>query len=264
MAGRRRKSGGQNLPAVPEKGQPQEDSVRDAPAGRQGDGVHVPVDDGQAVKQGRVPQASGKPKRRPRKNPEVAAPSVPLPEPFASAGCHCATCPYAKDGRPQNFLLPTGPRHNPVGLLVLGGGPTRDEVKQQEHLAGMMGKEMAATLEEAGIERSKLLIATAYACQAEEPKRLKDERAATNACRPLLLQQLAQTPPATPTLLAGKWALLAMTGKEKGLFTTRGFVDKKWRLTDAATKEDKAAVDDEAEDVHGGEHSGGERHNDGV
>ena len=35
----------------------------------------------------------------------------------------------------------------------MGGGPTRDEVKQQEHLAGMMGKEMAATLEEAGIER---------------------------------------------------------------------------------------------------------------
>lgn len=114
----------------------------------------------------------------------------------------------------------------------------------------MMGKEMAATLEEAGIERSKLLIATAYACMAEEPKRLKDERAATNACRPLLLQQLAQTPPATPTLLAGKWALLAMTGKEKGLFTTRGFVDKKWRLTDAARREDASATDDEAEGVH--------------
>ncbi|HNM22950.1 MAG TPA: hypothetical protein PKJ66_10650, partial [Rhodocyclaceae bacterium] len=57
-----------------------------------------------------------------------------------------------------NFLLPTGPRHNPVGLLVLGGGPTRDEVKQQEHLAGMMGKEMTATLEEAGIERSKSIL----------------------------------------------------------------------------------------------------------
>lgn len=175
---------------------------------------------------------------------------MPLPEPFASAGCNCAACPYAKDGRPQNFLLPTGPRHNPVGLLVLGGGPTRDEVKQQEHLAGMMGKEMTATLEEAGIERSKLLIATAYACQAEEPKRLKDERAATNACRPLLLQQLASTPADTPTLLAGKWALLAMTGKEKGLFTTRGFVDKKWRLTDAARREDASATDDEAEGVH--------------
>lgn len=126
----------------------------------------------------------------------------------------------------------------------MGGGPSRDEVKQQEHLVGMMGKEMLGALQEAGIEREKLLIVHSYACMATEPKRDKEERAATNACRPLMRKLVEQLPRSTPTLLAGKWALLSLTGKQKGLFTTRGFVDMKWKVTDGAKE---AEQKDEAE-----------------
>lgn len=113
---------------------------------------------------------------------------------------------------------------------MLGSGPTRDEVKAQEQLSGLMGREMVAALEEAGIQKDRLLVANAYACTPKEPRRDSEERRAVACCRPLLRFFTGQLPPETPTMLAGKWALLAMTGREKGLFTTRGFVDMKWDL----------------------------------
>jgi uracil-DNA glycosylase family 4 len=122
-------------------------------------------------------------------------------------------------------------------LLVLGSGPTRDEVKAQEPLAGYAGKEMVATLEEAGIQKDLILVANAYACTPKEPRQDKEERLAVACCRPLLRHFVAALPATTPTLLAGKWARLAMTGKEKGLFSNRGFVDMKWDLgSDIATE----------------------------
>ncbi len=127
-------------------------------------------------------------------------------------------------------MLPVGPKHTPAGLLVLGSGPTRDEVKAQEPLAGYAGKEMVAALEEAGIQKDLLLVANAYACTPKEPRQDKEERLAVACCRPLLTSYTSRLPPETPTLLAGKWALLALTGKEKGLFNSRGFVDMKWDL----------------------------------
>ena len=129
------------------------------------------------------------------------------------------------------FVLPVGPKTSPDGLLVLGSGPTRDEVKEQEQLSGLMGREMMAALEEAGIQKDRLLVANAYACMPKEPRRDVEERAAVACCRPLLRHFTDALPVTTPTLLAGKWALLAMTGREKGLFNSRGFVDMKWDLS---------------------------------
>lgn len=131
-------------------------------------------------------------------------------------------------------MLPVGSTRSPDGLLVLGSGPTRDEWKAQEQLTGLMGKEMTAALEEAGIQKDRLLVANAYACTPKEPRREAEERLAVACCRPLLLHFTGALPVDTPTLLAGKWAQLAMTGKEKGLFAGRGFVDMKWSLQDAA------------------------------
>ena len=127
-------------------------------------------------------------------------------------------------------MLPVGPRKTPLGLLVLGSGPTRDEVKAQEQLSGLMGREMTAALEEAGIQKDRLLVANAYACMPKEPRRGVEERLAVACCRPLLRHFAAALPATTPTLLAGKWAQLAMTGSEKDLFKRRGFVDMKWDL----------------------------------
>lgn len=114
--------------------------------------------------------------------------------------------------------------------MVLGSGPTKDEVKAQEQLSGMMGREMVAALEEAGIQKDRILVANAYACMPKEPRRDTEERLAVACCRPLLRHFTAALPVETPTLLAGKWAQLAMTGSEKGLFKKRGFVDMKWTL----------------------------------
>lgn len=113
---------------------------------------------------------------------------------------------------------------------MLGSGPTRDEWKAQEQLVGMMGKEMVAALEEAGIQKERILVANAYACMPKEPRRDVEERLAVACCRPLLRHFTAALPATTPTLLAGKWAQLALTGSEKGLFKKRGFIDMKWDL----------------------------------
>lgn len=134
---------------------------------------------------------------------------------------------------PGQYVLPAGPK-SPDGLLILGSGPTRDEVKEQEPLSGHMAKEMLATLEEAGIQRDRLLVANAYACMPKEPRQDKEERLAVECCRPLLAHFLSALPAETPTLLAGKWAMLALTSREKGLFAGRGFVDMEWTLADSA------------------------------
>lgn len=134
-------------------------------------------------------------------------------------------------------MLPVGPLTNPEGVFILGSGPGREDLKAQEPLSGLTGKEMDEVLMEAGLHRSKLLVANAYACHAPEPRRDADERAAINACRPLLQHYLKNIPKDTPTLLAGKWALLAVTGDEDGLMATRGFRDDKWSVADALKKE---------------------------
>lgn len=99
----------------------------------------------------------------------------------------------------------------------------------------MRAKEFLGTLEEAGLQREKLLVANAYACMATEPKRDVEERRAVAACRPLLQHYVSQLPPKIPTLVLGKWAKLALTGVEEGLFSSRGFIDQQWDLSASAT-----------------------------
>lgn len=113
---------------------------------------------------------------------------------------------------------------------MLGSGPTRDEVKAGEQLSGLMGREMTDALLEAGLEKDKLLVVNAFACTPNEPQRDSENRAATLACRPLVRYYADKLPPETPTLLCGKWAMLSMLGREKGLFATRGFRDDNWNL----------------------------------
>lgn len=95
-----------------------------------------------------------------------------------------------------------------------------------------MGREMIAALEEAGIQRDRILVANAYACIPKEPRREPEERLAVACCRPLLIQTIRALPAETPVLAAGKWAKLALTGVEEGLFSGRGFVDMDWTLDD--------------------------------
>ncbi|UOF79699.1 ttudgA-like protein [Caudoviricetes sp.] len=146
-------------------------------------------------------------------------------------GCDCAHCPFAKNGQPANFVMPVGP-NTPDGILVVGGGPTRDDVKQGEVInpTSPTGRELEQVLAEAGLARDRLLVVASWACQGHEPKKEVEERAATIACRPLVAKTLTARNSLTPVLLCGKWAKLSVAGKEEGLFANRGFRDDNWRI----------------------------------
>lgn len=122
---------------------------------------------------------------------------------------------------------------------MLGSGPTRDDVKQGEALSGHMGKEVRAALDEAGIRREEILVLHTYVCTAKEPKRDKEEKAATLACRGLLWKALGKVGMHTPMMLSGKWALLGVNGKQEGIFNSRGFVDATWTITRKGDADEK-------------------------
>ncbi len=156
-----------------------------------------------------------------------------------SAGCRCDVCPFAKDGKPDRYVLASGSKTEPSGVVVLGDGPSKEGVKVGEvlHPGSQTGEEFTALLAEAGIVRDDLLIVPAWACVKPELTKDVDERAAVEACRPLVDFQLKDVPKDTPVLLMGKWATRSVDGREKGLFSTRGFRDDKWRLGDERRKE---------------------------
>lgn len=95
---------------------------------------------------------------------------------------------------------------------------------------GPTGRELNATLLDAGIVRESLFLINAIACQPKEPKKDADMRRAVVACQPLFWKQLEAVPPETPTLICGKWAHFAATGKEKGVMKGRGFINKRFTL----------------------------------
>ena len=103
----------------------------------------------------------------------------------------------------------------------------------------MRGLQLKVVLLEGGIEPSELLILPPFACRANHPAKDKDERKATQCCKPLVTATLAKVDPATPVLLAGKWSMLAVAGREKGLGKVRGFRDDKWRIGDEPRKEEE-------------------------
>lgn len=131
----------------------------------------------------------------------------------------------------------------PLGALVVGNGPSREDVKNGEPLTGNTGAGFEEALAEAGLSREDIKIIPAWACQGFEPRKDKDERKATLSCRPLVQATLAQLDPRTPVFLAGKWAQLSVDGRERGLFTRRGFRDDKWKIGDPLHKE----ADDETD-----------------
>ena len=112
-------------------------------------------------------------------------------------------------------------------------------MKQAEPLSGLTGREFDEALLEAGIRRDRLFMVNAFACTPIEPQRDTENRQAVECCRPLVRHYLSKLPAQTPTLLAGKWAMLSVTGREKGLFATRGFVDREWTLAQAVDKSKK-------------------------
>lgn len=121
--------------------------------------------------------------------------------------------------------------------MLVAESPGVEEVRQREPLVGPTGRELNRALLRAGLLRERLRIINAVACKPLEPKTPADMHKAVVACQPLFWDQLKGVPPETPTLVCGRWARLAVTGKSKGVGTVRGFIDEEFRLERPCTKE---------------------------
>lgn len=141
----------------------------------------------------------------------------------------------------MHFVPPTGPA-KPKGIVVLES-PNHEEVRQQEPLVGPVGKEMNQALLDVGIMREQLFIINAIGCRPNESKSQMTMRQAVKCCAPLFWHYLKQFNPATPVLVCGKWAGLAVDGRGKKVMHERGFPNLGFVLERPRQRDDDDEVD---------------------
>ena len=136
-------------------------------------------------------------------------------------GCDCAKCPFAKDGAPTVPVWGTVPLQSQG--LVVGECPNRDEVETGHLFVGPSGRQLDEELLEAGLDRSKLALVNAVLCRPTEPRSANDMRVATKCCAPAFKRQ-TKAFKKLPTIAMGRWAIFAVTGKDKSQMKGRGFI----------------------------------------
>jgi uracil-DNA glycosylase family 4 len=156
-------------------------------------------------------------------------------------GARCKECPFAKNGAPSRPVLGEGPK-NPVALLV-GEGPGREEAETGRPFVGITGQQLDEELLAAGLPRTKLFIVNATCCQPTG-RSLSDFRKAVVACNPALIAQLKRLPKNIPTLAMGRWAMFALTGKDRGIALARGFIRDEWTIPQQPLGEEDGSGDD--------------------
>lgn len=136
----------------------------------------------------------------------------------------CASCPMSIDGHPPHKpVLGEPPRKvEPKGVL-LGDGPSQDDVGLGRPFSGNTGMQFDDELTRAGILRTQLLVLHAVPCRHPKKRDGAQIRKAVRACAPLLKMQL-ETAPRAPTLILGKTAAYSRTGKQFNLDKGRGFM----------------------------------------
>lgn len=120
-------------------------------------------------------------------------------------------------------MLAVGPTAGAIGILV-GESPGLDEQKESQPFVGPTGQELDRELTKVGLPRERLRIVNAIACLP--PLSAKSEgnmRRAVDCCKPLFLAQVIGCPD-VPILAMGKWAFYALTGKDRGVMSNRGFI----------------------------------------
>ncbi len=151
-------------------------------------------------------------------------------------GCkpNCEACPFANLGQPRHKpVLMEGPPNGkePMAVLV-GEGPGSEEVEKGRPFVGRTGQWLDARLQENDLNRTRMVVLNATACQP--PRGLKNDTnmgAATAACRPLFLAQFAKFNK-LPILAMGKWAGAAVNaGHPISVETGRGFIRDNLLLT---------------------------------
>lgn len=134
----------------------------------------------------------------------------------------CASCPFAKAGRPNKPVRGTIPA-DAVGVLV-GEGPGYDEVQMGRPFVGQTGRALDQRLEEVGLARDRLAILNATACYPS----VKGAKALTQAvkcCAPAFDMQLGQVSPTVPIFAMGTHAVRAV-GIQAKVANGRGFIRK--------------------------------------
>jgi uracil-DNA glycosylase family 4 len=141
--------------------------------------------------------------------------------------CDCASCPFAKDGKPPHKpVLGEFNSEKPIAILI-GEGPGEEEVRQNRPFVGTTGQELNRQLERAGIPRAKTVVLNATACRPPPGKTDQMLGRATKCCAPLFRSQYDSVKGKnleTPTLAMGKWAAYAASGKATATETGRGFI----------------------------------------
>ena len=96
----------------------------------------------------------------------------------------CSLCPLCS-GR-TNIVLPDG---NPApGIILVGGAPGENEDLEGRPFVGRSGKILGAMMEEAGFDRSDVLITNTVKCRP--PGNRDPTREEMAACRPFLESEL--------------------------------------------------------------------------
>lgn len=126
------------------------------------------------------------------------------------------------DGKPKHFCPSISPKR--LKALVVGEAPSREDVEKQEPFSDRAGEELREMLEKVGAERQYTAFIHAVACMRKQPEKDPEMRKAIACCAPLFhLQMKVLQPLVNGTLAVGKWAAVALTGKEKAIGAVRGF-----------------------------------------
>lgn len=152
-------------------------------------------------------------------------------------GAKCGECPFSSSGC---AVKPVPPEHTPkedrIGILI-GEGPGRHEVESGRPFSGPTGDALAKELLEAGLSRSRLIVANATMCQPQGDKSEAVMKKAVDCCRPAIDHILAGWlhNSKIPILAMGKWAGYYVSKKILGAEKARGFIRQQgnhdWILT---------------------------------
>lgn len=114
-------------------------------------------------------------------------------------GADCASCPFARQGKPDRPVVGVGP-DDPSWILI-GEGPGASEQQWGLPFVGATGAIVNRMLQETGIPRGRLWIGNVTLCKPNVPGEAARELAAS-ACRGRLKKELAMFP-GKPILAAG-------------------------------------------------------------
>ena len=141
---------------------------------------------------------------------------------------NCAKCPFAQNGQPPHTPVLGDVPKDPIAFLI-GEAPSREEVSAGRIFVGPTGNFLNGELQQVRLTRSELALVNATACQPPFDSTEGQMRKAVVCCQPLFWSQIRQATVTQEThvLAMGRWAHFALTKKDRGAMSNRGFI-REW------------------------------------